>query len=403
VRRVSFGWMLAYGAARLGIGVHDIFFNAVAGFYLGNHGLSYMAVGFLANERSFLGSLLQPAFGAISDRIRTPIGRRRPFMLLGAPVAVLCFLLLALNPPTWAVVVIFIVGPFFLGIAVTPYLALLPDNVVPEQRGAVSGVNVLLAFVGGVGLLLAASRLWEGHPQLIFLIVAATLAVGFAITLRLVDEPPVPAAEAPSGPLRLRPSEYLRDILGFREAAKYMACYFFFWVGMGGITPFITRFGHEEIGIPEGETFILLLAVMLSTLAFATPAGWAGDRFGKKPVTLVALLAFSLLIGIGSQAADVALITIVLALAGVAQAVTTVLAYPLFTEMVPHARMGELTGLSTMIWSLAQPLGATSFGLLADGTGTLRSVFVAASATMLVAAVILGTVRVPGAEHAPSV
>lgn len=392
MRRVSIGWMLCYGAARFGIGVHDIFFNAVAGFFLGSHGLSYMAVGFLANERSFIGSLLQPVFGALSDRLRTPMGRRRPFMLVGAPVAVLGFLVLAAAPPTGLVVLVFLLGPLFLGLAVTPYMALLPDNVVPEQRGTVSGINVLLAFIGGMGLLLAASRLWETQPAPVFLLVAGSLALGFTMTLLTVREPE-PAETEPA--LSFRPLAYLADVMRFREAAKYVASYFFFWVGMGGITPFITRFGHEELGIPQGETFILLLAVMVTTLLFAAPAGWLGDRLGKKPVTLGGLLAFGVLILIGSQLTDARSAVVILALAGVAQAITSVLAYPLFTEMVPATRMGELTGLSTMIWSLAQPLGATVFGLLADQTGTLRTVFVGGGVSMLVAAAMLLTVRVP--------
>ena len=89
MRRVSLGWMLLYGATRVGVGIHDTFFNAVAGFYLAGFGLSNAAIGFLANERSLIGSVLQPVTGAWSDRLRTRWGRRRPLMIasaiLGAP------------------------------------------------------------------------------------------------------------------------------------------------------------------------------------------------------------------------------------------------------------------------------------------------------------------------------
>jgi MFS-type transporter involved in bile tolerance (Atg22 family) len=84
-----------------------------------------------------------------------------------------------------------------------------------------------------------------------------------------------------------------------------------------------------------------------------------------------------------------------LVLVGLAQAVTSVLSYPLFTELVPARRMGELTGLSTMIWSFAQPLGATTLGAAADITGTLRTVLVGAGIALLVALAILQTVRMP--------
>ena len=188
--------------------------------------------------------------------------------------------------------------------------------------------------------------------------------------------------------------------MSYREAAKYVVAYFFFWAGMGGITPFITRFASEEIGMSEAETYWVLLAFLVATAIFAVPAGWLGDRFGRKPVMAWALLAFAVLIFYGSQSTDRVVVIVVLALAGIANAFTTVLAYPLFTVMVPPRRMGELTGMSTMVWSLAQPLGATGFGALADVTGTLRTVMMGGAASMVVALAVLLTVRVAAEERA---
>lgn len=390
LRRVSLGWMLRYGAARAGIGVHDIFFNAVAGFYLASYGMSNAAIGFLSNERSFVGGPLLPIVGGVSDRIRTPLGRRKPFMLLVALV-VLGFLALMARPDTWMVVAIFVAGPAVFGLAVTIYEVLLPDSVVPEQRGTANGVNRMLGFASGMGLLLVAFQLWETHPAIVFLAVAASLSVGFAVTLLTVREPEAPVRAAP--PINLDPVGYVRGLLRHREATKYVACYLCFWFGIGGITPFITRFGHQELDIPERETFLLLLAVMVTTLLFAAPAGWLGDHVGKKVVTSWGIAAFALFIFMGSLLQTKEQAIIVLGLAGLAQAVPTVLAYPLFTELVPGARMGELTGMSTMVWSLAQPLGATVLGAVADQTGTLRSVMVGGAISLMIAWAILQTVH----------
>lgn len=409
MQRVSLAWMFLYGAGRVGVGIHDIFYNAVAGFYLASYGLPNWAIGFLANERSFIGSPLLPIFGAISDRLRTPLGRRKPFMLLIA-VVVAGFLILIARPDTWLVVLIFLLGPLCLGVAVTAYEVLLPDAVVPEQRGTANGINRALGFASGMGLLVVAFQTWEQQPAIVFTLVAVSLAAGFAITLlgiREAEPPtePTSSGERPAGgrgalaAIPARAKVYVQGIATHREAAKYVACYFFYWFGIGGITPFINRFGHEELGIPEGETFLLLLAVMITTLLFAAPAGILGDRLGKKPVMSWGIIAFALLIAVGSQVQTREHVILVLAAAGFAQAVPTVLAYPLFTELVPGERMGELTGLSVMVWSLAQPLGATAFGGLADVTGTLRSVLLGGAIALVVAWAILLTVRVPATER----
>ncbi len=387
--------MAAYGAGRVGIGMHDLFFNAIAGFYLASYGLSNAAIGFLANERSFLGSVLSPAYGALSDRTVTPLGRRAPFMLSTVPLAVVGLVLLMERPATPLMVIVILLEPVFLGLAVVPYQALLPDRVPVEQRATVNGVNVLMGMAGGMTVLLAAKLWWEAHPAWLFLLVAGGLALGFLITLLTVREPPAVAEPVTNGEtIDGGPAGYVRSVLRYREASKYVGSYFFFWLGIGGITPFITRFGHEELNIPEGDTFVLLLAVLLATLGFAAPAGWLGDRYGKQRVTSWGLVAFALLILAGSQTQSMMQALPLLALAGVAQAVPSVLAYPLFTELVPARRMGELTGLSTMIWSLAQPLGAFGFGALADATGTLRTVLIGGGLALLVSWAILQTVHV---------
>ncbi len=428
MRRVSLPWMLAYSAARIGVGVHDMFFNAVAGFYLASYGLPNVAIGFLPNQRSFLGSLLQPVAGAVSDRIRTPIGRRKPFLLLIALV-VPGFLLLMGRSETWFMVIIFILGPVFLSLAVVAYEVLLPDCVVPDQRGTANGVARALGFAGAIGLVLFAFLFWQTHPWAVFLLVAAALALGFLVTGLLVREPPAladslrPEATGsvgrglvprrphgrPPGDSELRtqnsehdsrpttqdsgPFSYVRGLLQYRAASRYVASYFLYWAGIGGVTPFITRFGHEELGIPQNETFLLMVAVLVTTFIAAAPAGWLGDRLGKKPVMSWGVLAFGLLILAGSQVQTKEQALVVLALAGLAQAVPTVLAYPLFTELVPGRRMGELSGLSSMVWSLAQPLGATAFGALADVTGTLRSVLLGGGLALLASWLVLQTVR----------
>lgn len=391
MRRVSFRWMLGYGAGRAGLGMHDIFFNAVAGFFLVSYGLPNWAVGFLANERSFVGSVLQPVVGAVSDRIRTPIGRRKPFLLLIAPVVV-GFLVLMTRPEGWVVIAVFLVGPLCLSIAVVAYEVLLPDCVVPERRGTVNGVNRMLGFMSGMGLLVLAWRLWEAQPSIVFLAVAGSLAVGFLITFVAVHEPEPRTRTTP--PLRLDPAIYLRGVLAHREAAKYVGSYFLFWFGIGGITPFVTRFGNEELGIPVSETFLLLVVVIVATLLFSVPSGWLGDHVGKKVVTSWGIAAFGILILVGSQVGSMTQAVVVLGAAGVAQAVPTVLAYPLFTELVPSRRMGELSGWSAMVWSLAQPLGATVFGAMADLAGTLRAVFLGGGAAVLLSWAVLQTVRV---------
>lgn len=390
--RVSLSWMLRYSATRMGVGMHDIFFNSLAAFFLASYGLPNIVQGFLANERSLIGSPLQPVLGAVSDRLRTPYGRRRPLLLLAVPVVV-GFLVLMLRPPVAVVIAIFLLGPVFLGLAVTAYEVLIADCVVPEQRGTVNGFSRMLGFITSILLLLVAASMWESQPAAVFVIVAIGLGLGFAITGLSIQEPPPASAGAAGEPIGFR--QHVAELLRYESAVRFVVSYFFFWFGLGGITPFVTRFANVELGIPEGETLILLEVALIATMVFVLPAGILGDRLGKKPISFIGLFTFGLVILISSQLQTREQAIVALAFAGLAQAAPTALAYPLFTELVPRARVGELSGVSTMISSMAQPLGATVLGGLADLTGSLRWVLFGGSVCILIASAVLQTIRVP--------
>ena len=61
-------------------------------------GLSLLVVGTLIVLSRFTDVLTDPLIGFISDRIRTPIGRRKPFVLLGTPIFALGMWLLFVPP-----------------------------------------------------------------------------------------------------------------------------------------------------------------------------------------------------------------------------------------------------------------------------------------------------------------
>jgi len=67
--------------------------------------------------------------GPLSDRIRTPLGRRRPWMLVGLPPLALGLAAVGLTPSLWTTVVA--VGVFFLAYYLyePPYRSLYPDRL----------------------------------------------------------------------------------------------------------------------------------------------------------------------------------------------------------------------------------------------------------------------------------
>lgn len=220
---------------------------------------------------------------------------------------------------------------------------------------------------------------------------ALLLVVGFAVTSVGVREPAPPAVPPPAP--RFRPAAYLRGLAAERQLIRYVIAALFFWLGTGGVLPYLTRFGVEVLGTSEGEAFQLFLPAMAGTIVGAIPAGILADRRGKRPVLAAGVLAFGLVALVASQVQTVGQALVAMAFVGLANGVWTALNVPLLMDLVPRHRAGEVSGLASAVWSFAQPVGALLAGLLIDASGSYRSSFIGAAVFVLVSFALLLTLR----------
>ena len=119
----------------------------------------------------FTGMVVQPLIGALSDKTRTPFGRRRPYLLGGALLSALALWAfpnsaaitnwiantLHVNLPIWSALLFAAIMIWILdacvNIAQGPYRALVPD-VVPQEQHSIANSYISLAI--GLGSVVAA-------------------------------------------------------------------------------------------------------------------------------------------------------------------------------------------------------------------------------------------------------
>lgn len=381
----------AYSSANLGVNMVNAFSNAALPLYLASYSLPAWLVGVLAQQDSSLGGIEQPFIGLLSDRTRTRLGKRRPFFLVGVPLVVLSLAFLSTHPPFWAVVLNLTLFASFLAVANDPYKALMADLFASEQRGRVGAAAGLANMAGQVVFLLLANFLWETNEPWVFHLVELGLVGSFAITFLGIREPETTTAPASWHWQEFR--RYLRDVLSHREFSKYAIAQLFYWFGVGGAVPFLTRFGVVVLGVSEATAFLLFMVLVLSTFLFTVPAGLAGDRWGKKRVLSFGLAAFALIAVVGSRAQDATQGVAVMALVGVANAVTTTLSFPLFTDLMPSGRIAEFTGFSALVSSLAEAVGAGAVGAFVDLTDNFRAVFIVTGILIAISFLLLQRVH----------
>src|SRR5579859_6183556 len=191
MRDLSPGTMLVYAAGSVGTGAFYAFNNFVLPLILNSFGAPALLIGLLSSTRSIEGAVIQPTIGALSDRIWTRFGRRRPFMMIGIPLSAVFFVAGAfVNSLLLLAVVIFLFSIFF-NVAVDPYTALLADIAPLEQRGWLSGLAIGTQLVSSVAFLVvmyAATGGSSAVPLWAYVLVAAVLA-SFGVTVLGIREP----------------------------------------------------------------------------------------------------------------------------------------------------------------------------------------------------------------------
>ena len=151
--KFNYGKIFLLGFGFFGVSVIWTVYNAFVPLFLANKfNLSPAIIGFFLTLDNIAALFIQPPVGAWSDRLRTPIGRRMPFVLIGAPIGAIAFGLI----PIAAVLPLFVActSTLLLSMAFwrTPVVALMPDITPSKYRSQANGI---INLMGGIGTIIA--------------------------------------------------------------------------------------------------------------------------------------------------------------------------------------------------------------------------------------------------------
>lgn len=384
-----------YSLASLGCGMFFSFNNAIIPLYLNHFGASAIVRGLMGSSHSIEGAIIQPIVGTLSDRSRSRLGRRRPFMLLFFPLSAV---LVAATPLAahlsegvrlgMVLAAIFLFTVFF-NIAFDPYQSLMPDITPEPQRGRVTAVWSLLGLLGQAGILIAPLPL-----EVKFYLVAAVMLVTTLLTCALTHEPPADALPAPHRSHAAEMREAIAGLRTLRQVARALVVSLLAGTGIGAALPFLTTAVQDITHCSDGDAqkmFLILMAVAALTMI---PCGKATDVFGSKRMLLLALALIAAAGLAGMWVSTLGAISVVMAVAGLGTAAQSASLYPLLTELVPGEEVGFYTGLQSMTLSILQPLTIVAAGRLID-LGHVRAIFGLIVVTMVLSFLVLTTVQ-PG-------
>jgi metabolite-proton symporter len=248
--------------------------------------------------------------------------------------------------------------------------ALLAAEYAPANRrgwfGMFPQLGPPVGFLFAVGSFLLLAQILDDAEfrawgwRIPFIASAVLVAVGLYVRLKLTETPVFARALQMHPPVKLPLAQLLAHhvkhlVLG---ALLMVVCYALFYIS----TVFSLSYGVTKLGIPRPQ-FLGMLSVAVIFMALATPlSAWAGDRFGRRPVLLVAGSAAFLsgflmepMLGSGSTLQITAFLSIELFLMGATFAPMGALLPELFPTSVRYTGAGAAYNLGGILGASLAP------------------------------------------------
>jgi len=401
--RLNYGKTFLLGFGFFGVSVIWGVYNAFVPIFLESRfGLEPAVIGFFMTLDNIAALFIQPPVGAWSDKLRTRIGRRMPFVLIGAPLAAVAFGWI----PLAGTLPLFVAGTTTLLLSMalwrTPIVALMPDIIPSPLRSQANGI---INFMGGVGAILSfliGASLYEMNVAYPFWMGSGLVIASALLVFAFIREPKVyDAPEKQPGML-----ESLREVWrdNDKSALRVLVAIFCWFVAYSAIEAFFNLYAVNHLGLSAADGARLLGQLSLIFVIFALPAGYIGGRIGRRVTILagIALMA-ALILAIFVLPASTLLIQLtrlpvlgvvpvlggLLMLAGVAWALININSLPMVVDMTTPARLGTYTGMYYLASTLAAVAGPNINGLLVTLTGRNYNNIMLAAPLFLVAALVL--------------
>ena len=147
---------------------------------------------FIMTWDNILNVFVQPWAGLRSDYTRSRFGRRKPWIMLGAPIAALAFVFIPENKTIFGMMIFILVTNFGMALFRSPTLAWLGDLFEPEYRSKANGVVNLMGGLGGAIAGMVGGLLFTRFGSLApFIFGAVGMLTFVSLALIFVKEPPL--------------------------------------------------------------------------------------------------------------------------------------------------------------------------------------------------------------------
>lgn len=335
-----------------------------------------------------LAIFMLPLFGAISDKTRTRLGKRTPYILFGTIIATVLMIVLSVFQQQaffWGFFITLMLILIVMATYRTPAVAYMPDVTPKPLRSKANAIINLMGYVGGifsmvVMMFLLKSEKNEAGESVyvegtnfmpVFIIVAAFMLVTVLILVFTTKENKVVAEaniqDEPESQVKVG-GKLSKPV--FKSLVFILLSVFLWFMAYNAVTTAFSRYCVNVWKVDLGTSSSYLLAATVAAIAAFVPLGMLSSKVGRKVTVLIGVAVMTVCYASAIFIRqETPLMYIIFAIVGIGWAAINVNSFPMVVEMSSGSDIGKYTGLYYTFSMAAQITTPLLSGFIIDRAG----------------------------------
>lgn len=361
------------------------FYDQVIPYLLENvFGLGTFAANAIMSIDNLLALFMLPLFGAISDKTRSRLGKRTPYILFGTLAAVTLMVLMSRfieSRRFYGFLITLISLLVVMAIYRTPAVAYMPDVTEKPLRSKGNAIINLVGYLGGIFATVVMMFMLKSEKNAagesvytadqsftpVILVIAAFMLLSVLIMVFSLHENRLPhitdveETTAAGGKME-------KDV--FRSLVLILLSVFLWYMAYNAVTTAFSRYCAAVWGVDLGASSGFLLVATVAAIASFVPLGALSGKLGRKRTVLlgIAMMTVSYAIAIFIRH-QTPIMYVIFAVVGIGWAAINVNSFPMVVEMSSGSDVGKYTGYYYTFSMAAQITTPLLSGWLIDSSG----------------------------------
>lgn len=350
--------------------------------------------------------ILLPIFGSLSDKTKSPIGKRMPYILVGTFISAIAFpfipLFFHLNK-IGAMIAMMAIVLLFMMMYRNPAVALMPDITPKPLRAKANGIINIMGYLGGafatvLGMVFVLSGYIKGEHNLLtiempFVIASLLMVISALVLFFTIKENKVAEEikdEMAEGERMAAIADPVDDDKPMSKANRIMllailGAEFLWFMSDNALGTYINNYVIYALGAASSKTSnLVIFGGLASVVGFAT-AGFLADKVGRKwtisfglCLTFIGLILMCFVKASASTYVDKtgttynvfpSLLMVVWIIKGYGMALVHNCSFPMVVELCSSKNIGKFTGYYYASSMSAQTVTPILLGLILKANG----------------------------------